>query len=61
MFRLASRRWLVGGSQHWGVLAALSGGMILWRKITKQEPEVLHREVLQPGTTLIISRPVEPT
>jgi len=60
LFKLAFARWAFGGSQRWGVLAVFSGGLLLWRKITKQEPEVLHREVLQPGSTLIVSNPVEP-
>jgi len=58
LFRLGARRWMTNGSQSWAVLAVLSGGMLLWKRITGRTEEVVHREVLQAGTTLVISSPV---
>jgi len=57
LFRLGTRRWFASGSQQWAVLAIVSGGMLLWRRITGRTEEIVHREVLEPGTTLIVSAP----
>jgi hypothetical protein len=34
--------------------------MLVWKRLTGHSEEVVHREVLTPGTTLIISAPTEP-
>jgi hypothetical protein len=55
VLRLALRRGLLGGSSFWKVLGTLAMAMRLLRKLTRNEPEVVYREVLQPGQSLVIS------
>lgn len=51
----ALRKGLFGGSRFWTVIGTLGLAMKVFRKITKDKPEVAFSEELRPGQTLLIS------
>ncbi len=51
----AMRKGLLGGSRFWSVVGTLGIAMRVWRKIVKDEPEVVYSEELAPGQTILIS------
>lgn len=53
--RIAMAKGLLGGSRFWlGVWVAAAGGRAL-RKFARKEPEVVYREDLPPGQSLVIT------
>lgn len=57
LLRTAFRRGVVGGSSFWTVVGTLALAMRLLRKLTRSEPEVVYREALGPGESLVITHP----
>ncbi len=55
VLRTALRRGVMGGSSFWTVVATLAVARRLLRKLTRSEPEVVYREALRPGESLVIS------
>jgi len=55
ILRRSAREWFQTGSQSWATVAILSGGWLIWRRVSRRTEQVVHREVLRPGTTLIVS------
>jgi len=52
--RTGIRRGLLGGSRPWTVVLVVAGGLRLIQRIAGGK-EVLFRETLEPGTTLLIT------
>jgi hypothetical protein len=44
----------IGGSRGWLALGVTAGGLRLLRKVAKREPDVVYREELHPGQSLVI-------
>ena len=44
----------VGGSRGWLALGITAGGLQLARRAIKREPDVVYREELEPGQSLVI-------
>lgn len=55
LLRRGLRKGLLGGSRLWTVLGTLGLAMRLFRKLTRNEPEVAFCEPLAPGQRLLIS------
>lgn len=55
VLRRALRRGLLGGSPLWTVVATLALAVKLLRRVTRSRPEVVYREPLGPGESLVIS------
>lgn len=51
----AVRDGLLGGSRFWTVVGTLGIAMRVLRKVAGDDPEVVYRERLGPGETLLIS------
>lgn len=45
----------LGGSRFWTVVGTLGLAMKVLGRLTRDEPEVVYRERLSPGETLLIS------
>jgi hypothetical protein len=61
LYRRAQANGLLGGSKAWSIVWGVLFGMRMLRRLTADKPEVLFRQKLQPGETLIIrdgDRPV---
>lgn len=54
------RRGLLGGSPFWLVVGALVGALRLIRRLTGSGPQVVYREELAPGQSLVISHAADP-
>ncbi len=44
----------IGGSRGWLTLGVAAGGLQLLRRMAKREPEVVYREELHPGQSVVI-------
>lgn len=44
----------IGGSRAWLGVGLAAGGLRLLRRAIKREPEVVYREELRPGQSLVI-------
>ncbi len=44
----------IGGSRAWLALGVTAGGLQLLRRAAKREPEVVYREELPPGQSLVV-------
>ena len=44
----------IGGSRAWLALGIFAAGLRLLRRMAKREPEVVYREELFPGQSLVI-------
>jgi hypothetical protein len=55
LYRQAQMRGLLGGSRPWAILWAVLALRRLLKRVLRDEPEVVYREELQPGETLVIS------
>jgi hypothetical protein len=52
--RIGLRRGLLSGSRPWTVLFVVAGGLRLLQRIAEGK-EIVFREQLEPGTTLVIT------
>ena len=55
LLRRSFLKGFVGGSRFWTVLGSAGLALRVLRKITRDEPEVVYREALRPGQSLLIS------
>ncbi|MCU1379574.1 MAG: hypothetical protein JWN29_2557 [Acidimicrobiales bacterium] len=55
LYRQAQMRGLLGGSRPWTILWAVLTLRRLLKRVLGDQPEVVYREELQPGETLVIS------
>ncbi len=55
LLRTALRRGLLGGSRVWTVVGAVALGARVLHKLAGSDPEVVYREELRPGETLVLS------
>lgn len=55
LLRRSYLRGFIGGSRFWTVLGTFGLAVRLLRKLTRDEPEVVYREPLGPGQSLLIS------
>ncbi|MBW8826784.1 MAG: hypothetical protein JF603_10610 [Acidobacteria bacterium] len=55
LYRRAQMKGLLGGSRPWTVIWAALLGLRLLRRVLRDKPEILYREELAPGATLVIS------
>ncbi len=44
----------IGGSRAWLTLGVLAGGLRMVKKVAKRAPDVVYREELHPGQSLVI-------
>ena len=44
----------IGGSRAWLAVGVTAGGLHMLRRAVKREPDVVYREELRPGQTLVI-------
>ena len=44
----------IGGSRAWLALGFTAGGLQMLRRAVKREPEVVYREELHPGQSMVI-------
>lgn len=51
----AMRKGLLGGSRFWTIVGTLGIAMRVLKKVVKDEPEVVYREELASGQTILIS------
>lgn len=61
LYRRAQANGLLGGSKAWSVVWGVLFARRLLRRFTQDKPEILFREKLRPGETIIIregDRPV---
>lgn len=52
--RRGLRRGIVDGSRPWLVVGVAAGLLAVARRLTEERPEVVAREVLHPGDTVIV-------
>ena len=55
LMRRALAKGLLGGSRFWTVLGTLGIAMRVLKKVARDEPEVVYREQLEPGQSIVIS------
>jgi len=55
LFRQGLRRGVLGGSRPWLVLWLVVAGLRVLRRITRDEPEIVFSETLDPGQSLVIT------
>jgi hypothetical protein len=60
LYRRAQAKGLLGGNRTWSMLWAVLFGLRILRRMTRDKPEILLRETLDPGETLIISSGEKP-
>ncbi|MDQ6910986.1 MAG: hypothetical protein M3Z84_09445 [Actinomycetota bacterium] len=53
--RLALRKGLFGGSRGWLVVGVGATGLRVFAKAARRKPEVVYRETLDTGHSLVIS------
>ena len=53
--RIGAVRGLLGGSRAWLGIWAVAAGFRLITKVVRREPEVVYREDLEPGESLVIT------
>ena len=44
----------IGGSRAWLTLVVVAGGLRMLKKVAKREPDVVYREELHPGQSVVI-------
>jgi hypothetical protein len=54
-YRQAQMRGLVGGSRPWTILWAVLATRRLLKRLLRDDGEVVYREELEPGETIVIS------
>jgi hypothetical protein len=55
LFRRGLKKGVFGGSRPWLVLWLVLAGLRVLRRITRDEPELVFSETLDPGQSLVIS------
>lgn len=58
--RTGIRKGLLDGSRAWTVVAVVAVGIKLLRRISSADTEVVYRERLQVGESLLITHTTEP-
>ena len=53
--RLALGKGLLGGSRPWLVVGVAATGLRIFARMARREPEVVYRETLEAGQSLVIS------
>lgn len=53
--RVGFRRGLLGGSRAWTSVGVVAFALRALGRMAAREPEVVYREELQPGQTLVVS------
>ena len=54
LIRIAVRKGLLGGSRRWLFMGMLAGLGKLLRRMAQSQREVVYREELKPGETVVI-------
>lgn len=54
LFRLGLRRGLMGGSRRWLFMGLMAGLGKLLARMAKSQREIVYREELKPGETVVI-------
>jgi hypothetical protein len=49
------RKGVLGSSRGWMAVWVTLAGLRLLRRVTRKEPDVVYREELKPGETLVIA------
>ena len=61
VYRRAQAKGLLGGNKTWSIVWAVLFGLRIVRRLTRDKPEVVYSEKLEPGQALVIrngERPV---
>lgn len=57
--RTGFRKGVMGGSRFWFTVTVIAGGLRLLQRIASHDDEVLFRQELAPGSTLVITNGTE--
>jgi hypothetical protein len=60
LLRRGVRRGVLGGSRPWTVVAVVAGSIHLFGRLWGKTPQVVYREELEPGQTIVVSHEREP-